>query len=137
MPGGAPIGRDEWAVRVREWCPELVDAKAPLVTYPDINRLRHVIEPMLDDVTVATAFQRCRAEHGLTAGVTAFRQYVRLEFPTGPRAESVTLWRPPVPPGVGVRDGVGVQPPRRAGSTPPTSTIYPGQGILFAALTRV
>ena len=107
------------------------------LTYPDINRLRHVIEPMLDDVTVATAFQRCRAEHGLTAGVTAFRQYVRLEFPTGPRAESVTLWRPPVPPGVGVRDGVGVQPPRRAGSTPPTSTIYPGQGILFAALTRV
>ena len=69
------------------------------MTYPDINRLRHVIEPMLAEVTVATAFQRCRDEHGLTAGVTAFRQYVRLEFPTGPKAEAVTLWRPPVPPG--------------------------------------
>ena len=99
VPGGAPISRDEWAVRVREWFPELVDAKARSLTYPDINRLRDVIEPMLGEVTVATAFQRCRDEHGLTAGVTAFRQYVRLEFPSGPKAESVTLWRPPVPPG--------------------------------------
>ena len=99
VPGGAPIGRDEWVLRVRAWFPELVDAKARSLTYPDINRLRDVIEAMLTEVTVATAFQRCRDEHGLTAGVTAFRQYVRLEFPAGAKAEAVTLWRPPVPPG--------------------------------------
>ncbi len=69
VPGGAPIGRDEWAVRVRAWFPELVDAKARSLTYPDINRLRNVIEAMLTEVTVSTAFQRCRDEHGLTAGV--------------------------------------------------------------------
>ena len=99
VPGGAPIGRDEWALRVREWFPELVDAKARSLTYPDINRLRDVIEAMLTEVTVSTAFQRCRDEHGLSVGVTAFRQYVRLEFPTGPKPEAVTLWRPPVAPG--------------------------------------
>ncbi len=49
--------------------PELVDAKARSLTYPDINRLRNVIEAMLTEVTVSTAFQRCRDEHGLTAGV--------------------------------------------------------------------
>ena len=99
VPGGPPIGRDVWAVRASEWFPELVDAKARSLTYPEINGLRDVIEPMLGEVSVSTVFQRCRDEHGLTAGVTAFRQYVRLEFPAGPKAEAVTLWRPPVPPG--------------------------------------
>ena len=99
VPGGPPVGRDVWAVRACEWFPELVDAKARSLTYPEINGLRDVIEPMLGEVSVSTAFQRCRDEHGLTAGVTAFRQYVRLEFPAGPKAEAVTLWRPPVPPG--------------------------------------
>ena len=99
VPGGPPVGRDVWAVRACEWFPELVDAKARSLTYPEINRLREVIEPMLAEVSVSTVFQRCRDEHGLTAGVTAFRQYVRLEFPAGPKAEAVTLWRPPVPPG--------------------------------------
>ena len=99
VPGGPPVGRDVWAVRACEWFPELVDAKARSLTYPEINGLRDVIEPMLGEVSVSTAFQRCRDEHGLTAGVTAFRQYVRLEFPAGLKAEAVTLWRPPVPPG--------------------------------------
>ena len=99
VPGGPPVGRDVWAVRACGWFPELVDAKARSLTYPEINGLRDVIEPMLGEVSVSTAFQRCRDEHGLTAGVTAFRQYVRLEFPAGLKAEAVTLWRPPVPPG--------------------------------------
>ena len=99
VPGGPPVGRDVWAVRACEWFPELVDAKARSLTYPEINGLRDVIELMLGEVSVSTAFQRCRDEHGLTAGVTAFRQYVRLEFPAGLKAEAVTLWRPPVPPG--------------------------------------
>lgn len=99
VPGGPPVSRDEWVGLVRAWFPELVDAKARSFTYPEINRLRSVIEPMIGTVTVATAFQRCRDEHGLNVGVTAFRQYVRLEFGTAPRAEAVTLWRPPVEPG--------------------------------------
>ena len=99
VPGGPPVGRDVWAVRACGWFPGLVDAKARSLTYPEINGLRDVIESMLGEVSVSTAFQRCRDEHGLTAGVTAFRQYVRLEFPAGLKAEAVTLWRPPVPPG--------------------------------------
>jgi Integrase core domain len=99
VPGGPPVCRDEWVVLVRGWFPELVDAKARSLTYPEIDRLRSVIEPLIGQVTVATLFQRLRDEHGLGCGVTAFRQYVRLEFGSAPRAEAVTLWRPPVVPG--------------------------------------
>ena len=99
VAGGAPIGRDVWAVKVREWFPGLVDAKARSLTFPEINVLRAVIAPMLDAVSVTTAWQRCRDEHGLRAGLTSFREYVRMEFPQNVKPDAVTLWRPTVAPG--------------------------------------
>ena len=99
VPGGPPLSRDEWAELVRGWFPELVDAKARSLTYPEINGHREVIADLLDDVTVTTAWQRLRDEHGLAAGISSFRRYVWLEFPDRSAEEKVTVLRPPVPPG--------------------------------------
>ena len=63
------------------WFPELVDAKARSLTYPEINAHRDRIEAMLATNTVTTVHQRLRDEHGLAAGISSFRRYVWLEFP--------------------------------------------------------
>lgn len=99
VPGGPPLSRDEWAELVRGWFPELVDAKVRSLTYPEINGHREVIAELLDEVTVTTAWQRLRDEHGLAAGISSFRRYVWLEFPDRSAEEKVTVLRPPVPPG--------------------------------------
>ena len=58
-----------------------------------------MIVGLLDVVSVTTAWQRLRDEHGLQAGLTAFRQYVHLEFPGTAEADAVTVWRGVVAPG--------------------------------------
>ena len=40
LPGGQALSRAEWAERVAGWFPELVNAKARSLTFPEINRLR-------------------------------------------------------------------------------------------------
>ncbi|HET6952870.1 MAG TPA: IS21 family transposase [Acidimicrobiales bacterium] len=100
VPGEEPLSRQEWAELVRGWFPELVDAKARSLTYPEINAQRDRIEAMLDaGVTVTTAHQRLRDEHGMAVGISSFRRYVWLEFGDRPSAERVTVLRPPVPAG--------------------------------------
>ncbi|HET7722461.1 MAG TPA: IS21 family transposase, partial [Acidimicrobiales bacterium] len=98
-PGGETLSRAEWAERVAGWFPELVDAKARSLTFPEINRLRAHVEALLEEVTVTTAWQRLRDEHGLAAGLTSFRRYVQLEGLGRGRPERVTVLRPPVEPG--------------------------------------
>lgn len=99
VPGGPPLSRAEWVELVRGWFPELVDAKARSLTYPEINAHRGRIEAMLETNTVTTVHQRLRDEHGLAAGISSFRRYVWLEFGERPNAAAVTVWRPPVSPG--------------------------------------
>lgn len=96
VPGGPPLSRAEWVELVRGWFPELVDAKARSLTYPEINAHRAVIEAMLATNTVTTVHQRLRDEHGLATGVSSFRRYVHLEFPDVVSPDAVTVWRPPV-----------------------------------------
>jgi transposase len=98
-PGGPVLGRAEWIELVRGWFPELVDAQARSLTYPEINAHRERIQVMLGTNTVSTVHQRLRDEHGLRAGISSFRRYVWLEFPELPSAERVTVWRPEVAPG--------------------------------------
>jgi Mu transposase, C-terminal domain/Integrase core domain len=98
-PGGPPLSRAEWVELVRGWFPELVDAKARSLTYPEINAHRDRIETMLATNTVTTVHQRLRDEHGLGAGISSFRRYVWLEFGDRPNPDAVTVWRPPVSPG--------------------------------------
>ncbi|MFV0309075.1 MAG: IS21 family transposase, partial [Desertimonas sp.] len=96
VPGGPPLSRVEWVELVRGWFPELLDAKARSLTYPEINSHRDRIETMLATNTVTTVHQRLRDEHGLAAGISSFRRYVRLEFGDRPNPDVVTVWRPPV-----------------------------------------
>jgi transposase len=98
-PGGPSLSRVEWVELVRGWFPELVDAKARSLTYPEINAHRDRIELMLATNTVTTVHQRLRDEHGLATGISSFRRYVWLEFPDVVSADAVTVWRPPVAPG--------------------------------------
>lgn len=99
VPGGAALSRAEWVELVREWFPELIDAQARSLTYPEIDGHRERIEAMLATNTVTTVHQRLRDEHGLDAGISSFRRYVWLEFPELPAAERVTVLRPEVAPG--------------------------------------
>ncbi len=98
-PGGPPLSRAEWMELVRGWFPELVDAKARSLTYPEINAHRSLIEVMLGTNTVTTVHQRLRDEHGLATGISSFRRYVWREFPDAVSPDAVTVWRPPVTPG--------------------------------------
>lgn len=99
VPGGPRLSRAEWVELVRGWFPELIDAKARSLTYPEINTHRSRIEAMLETNTVTTVHQRLRDEHGLAAGISSFRRYVWVEFGDRPNPDAVTVWRPPVSPG--------------------------------------
>src|SRR4051812_21618094 len=77
--GGRPVGRAEWAELVAGWFPELVDARARSVTWPEIDGHRELIGEMVKTNTVTTVHQRLRDEHGLRAGITSVRRYVASE----------------------------------------------------------
>ncbi len=95
-PGGAALGRAEWADLVRAWFPELVDAKARSLTFAVIDSHRALIGEMVATNTVATVHQRLRDEHGLAVGVSSFRRYVVSEFPDQSLRGQVTVLRPEV-----------------------------------------
>ncbi|MGH9157849.1 MAG: IS21 family transposase [Acidimicrobiales bacterium] len=95
-PGGAALGRAEWAELVRAWFPELVDAKARSLTFAAIDAQRGLIGEMVTTNTVTTVHQRLRDEHGLAAGISSFRRYVASEFPDEFLRDRVTVARPEV-----------------------------------------
>src|SRR3954451_7563883 len=99
VPGGPPVGRAEWAELVAGWFPELVDARARSVTWPEIDGHRELIGEMVKTNTVTTVHQRLRDEHGLRAGITSVRRYVASEFPGEAARDKVTVLRPAVAPG--------------------------------------
>jgi hypothetical protein len=68
VPDGLPVSRDEWVVLVRGWSPELVDAKARSSTYPEINRLRALIEPLIGQSLLRRCFNVC-VNHTPDSGV--------------------------------------------------------------------
>ena len=99
VPGGPALGRAEWAELVRDWFPELVDARARSLTYPRIAPHRELVAAMLETNTVTTVHQRLRDEHGLTVSLTSFRRYCWAEFPDEVTRERVRVPRPPTEPG--------------------------------------
>lgn len=98
-PGGATLSRAEWAELARGWFPALVDGRARSRLWPAIDAHRERIDEMLKTNTVTTVHQRLRDEHGLVAGITAFRRYVSVEFPDETNRDKVTVLRPDVAPG--------------------------------------
>lgn len=98
-PGGPALSRDEWAVLVADWWPELVDAKARSLTFGVIDPHRERIGEMLKTNRPSTVHQRLRDEHGLEVSVTSFRRYLWSEFPEAGDESKVTVLRPEVPAG--------------------------------------
>jgi transposase len=94
-PGGPPVPAEAWAGRVREWFPELVDARLRQVSWPAIEPHRDYIHAQLKDgVTAATIHQRLRDEHGLEASVASLRRWVRANLPEEARRAQVRVLRP-------------------------------------------
>jgi transposase len=98
-PGGAPLGRDEWAQLVAGWFPELVDAKARSLTFAVIDAHRERIATMLKTNLPSTVHQRLRDEHGLAVSISSFRRYLWSEFPEEVDTSGVRVLRPEVPAG--------------------------------------
>ncbi|MFP5254042.1 MAG: IS21 family transposase [Actinomycetes bacterium] len=95
VPGGPPVPSAEWARRVREWFPELVDTTLRQVSWPQIEPHRDYIVTQLEAaVTVATIHQRLRDERGLEASVASLRRWVRANLPEESRREQVRVLRP-------------------------------------------
>jgi hypothetical protein len=83
-PGDPPLSEAQWATWVREWFPELADARLRQVTWPAIAQHHDRIaaglragEPM------ATIHRRLRDERGLAVSVASFRRYVAANLPAG------------------------------------------------------
>jgi transposase len=95
VPGGPAKAEQEWADLVREWFPELSDARLRQVTWPAIAVHRDYITAQLKaGVRMSTIWQRLRDEHGLAASVASFRRYVSANLPEEARRSQVTVWNP-------------------------------------------
>jgi transposase len=94
-PGGPAKSEGEWQDLVREWFPELSDARLRQVTWPAIAEHHdYVIEQLRARVRMSTIHQRLRDEHGLAASVASFRRYVSANIPEEARRSQVTVWNP-------------------------------------------
>jgi transposase len=95
VPGGPAKAEQEWADLVREWFPELSDARLRQVTWPAIAVHHDYITAQLKaGVRMSTIHQRLRDEHGLAASVASFRRYVSANLPEEARRSQVTVWNP-------------------------------------------
>lgn len=55
VPGGPPVSASEWAARVREWFPQLVDMRLRQVSWPVIEAHRdYIAEQLAAGVTAAS-----------------------------------------------------------------------------------
>ncbi len=99
-PGGPPISEEQWRRSVREWFPSLVDSKLRQPSWGEIDRYRELIEGWLGVVPASVIHQRLRDEHGLDASVASLRRYLRAHFDEASRRGELTIWRPPVDPGL-------------------------------------
>jgi transposase len=94
VPGGPPVSQEEWALRAREWFPELADSRLRQVTWPAIGEHRDYIAGQLEaGVTVATIHQRLADERGLAVSVASLRRYVAANLPEEVRRSQVTVLR--------------------------------------------
>lgn len=95
VPGGPPKGEGEWQDLVREWFPELSDARLRQVTWPAIAVHRdYIAEQLKAGVRMSTVHQRLRDEEGLAASVASFRRYVAANIPEEARRSQVVVWSP-------------------------------------------
>ena len=95
VPGGPARSEEEWQELVREWFPELSDARLRQVTWPAIaEHHEYITGQMKAGVRMSTIHQRLRDERGLAASVASFRRYVAANIPEEARRAQVTVWNP-------------------------------------------
>jgi transposase len=95
VPGSPAKTEQEWADLVREWFPELSDARLRQVTWPAIAEHHdYIVEQLKARVRMSTIHQRLRDERGLAASVASFRRYVAANVPEEARRSQVTVWNP-------------------------------------------
>jgi hypothetical protein len=83
QPGDPPLSEAQWAIRVREWFPELADTRYRQVTWPAIAEHHEYIATQLDEgVAMAVIHKRLREERGLAVSVASFRRYVAANVPS-------------------------------------------------------
>jgi hypothetical protein len=83
-PGDPPLTEAQWAACVREWFPELADARLRQITWPAIAEHHDRIAAGLRaGETMATIHRRLRDERGLAVSVASFRRYVAANLPAG------------------------------------------------------
>ena len=99
IPGGPVLTPGEWAARVREWFPELIDPRARSSVHGQIDPSTTTSKELLATTTPATIHQRLRDEHGLAVSLTSFRRYVHAEFAERVAVSQVTVLRDDPPPG--------------------------------------
>ncbi len=76
-PGDPPLSNAEWATWVRQWFPELADARLRQVTWPAIAEHHdRIAAGLLAGETMAMIHRRLRDERGLAVSVASFRRYV-------------------------------------------------------------
>ncbi|MEP7026341.1 MAG: hypothetical protein ABJB47_21565, partial [Actinomycetota bacterium] len=93
-PGGPPLTEAQWSACVREWFPELADARLRQVTWPAIAEHHEYIAAQLAaDVPMATIHQRLRGERGLAVSVASFRRYVAANLPEEARRSQARALR--------------------------------------------
>ena len=100
VPEGPPICEEQWRVWVREWFPSRVDTRLRQPSWGEIDRYRELIEDLVGVVPVSVIHQRLRDEYGLEASVASLRRYLRAHFDEASRLGQLTVWRPPVDPGL-------------------------------------
>ncbi len=108
VPGGPPLGADQWAGLAEGWFPELVDPSRRQTTWPDIAPHHDRIKEWIGVVTVATMHQRLRDDHGLGASESSLRRYISSNFEEEVAQAAVRVLRDTPPPGQEVQVDYGL-----------------------------
>jgi hypothetical protein len=100
VPGGATLGREQWAALASDWFPELADRSSLQVTWPEIEGHKNQIKTWLDHgVTVSTIHQRLRDNLGLSASASSLRRWIDANLAEEATRGSVVVLRDTPPAG--------------------------------------
>jgi hypothetical protein len=108
VPGGPPLGVDQWAGLAEGWFPELVDPSRRQTTWPEIAPHHDRIKAWIGAVTIATMHQRLRDDHGLGASESSVRRYISSNFEEEVARAAVRVLRDTPPPGQEVQVDYGL-----------------------------
>jgi len=108
VPGGPPLGAEEWAQLAEGWFPELVDPSRRQTTWPEIAPHHDRIKGWIGAVTIATMHQRLRDDHGLGASESSVRRYIWANFEEEVARAAVRVLRDTPPPGQEVQVDYGL-----------------------------